>query len=302
MKFYLAGKHDDKFQFFVQCLNKMEPKSLSTSSKRQEVIDHVFGESPDIIILSTDLDDGSGLEVIEILKGAQSSHEIPVIIYGNDQTTTNDIVRGLEMGATDFIVFPVHEAEFMARVKVAIRNFNIQKALREKAVTDTLTGLHNRSILEYRLQTELKRSQRHSIPISMVMIDIDHFKLVNDNYGHLFGDQVLKALGEILLKRARTDDIVVRFGGEEFLLLLFGADIQGAYAFAERVRLDFLSKIFYVNKKTVNFTLSAGVAQYSGNIGPSVFMDMADQALYHAKHSGRNLVKVYDDVPKDAQH
>jgi len=271
-------------------LLQQDQYEITIISTGKEAVEKAFNDLPDVVLLSTQLPDMDGYEILDLLKSAQTTHEIPVLLMSSESASTERIVQGLEMGAVDYVVRPIHNAEFCARVKVAIRNYRIQKSLREKAVTDTLTGLYNRSILEYRMQTELKRSQRHGIPISAVMLDIDFFKKINDSFGHLFGDQVLKTLGEILLRRARTDDIIVRYGGEEFLLLLFGADMQGAYAFAERVRIDFQSKIFYVNGQTVHFTLSAGVAQFSAVMSSSQFIDTADKALYVAKNSGRNRV------------
>ncbi|NUQ80295.1 MAG: diguanylate cyclase [Bacteroidetes bacterium] len=290
VRIHIIESDEDFADNVKQSLLKQDQYDVTISTTGKEGVERAFNELPDVIIVATSLPDTDGYNVLDLLKSAQTTHEIPILLVSNSAPSTEKIVHGLEMGAVDFVIRPIHTAEFCARVKVAIRNYRIQKSLREKAVTDTLTGLYNRSILEYRMQTELKRSQRHGIPISGVMVDIDHFKKINDTFGHLFGDQVLKTLGEILLRRARTDDIIVRYGGEEFLLLLFGADSQGAYAFAERVRIDFQSKIFYVNGQTVHFTLSAGVAQYSASMTPTQFIDTADKALYLAKNSGRNRV------------
>ena len=282
-------------QFFISALVPASEYEFIESDNGKDTIDKSFNDSPDLVVLDIHLPDSNGYHLLETLKASQSTHDIPVLLISHKTLTSEEIVQGFEIGATDVISDPIHPAEFQARLKVAIRNYKIQKALKEKAATDVLTGLYNRSILEFRLQSELKRGQRHGIPISAVMIDIDNFKHINDTYGHLFGDQVLKALGEILLRRARTEDMVIRYGGEEFLLLLFGADVQGSYAFAERVRLDFQSKIFHINGESIHFTLSAGLAQYIANDKQAELLDKADKALYIAKRTGKNKVCIFDE-------
>lgn len=293
-KVLIADNNEETRTILRNTLENDPDIEILESRTGKETIEKGFNENPDVVILETQLPDKHGFDILETLKASQSTHDIPVILVSSNSVSAEEIVDGLEIGAVDFISRPIHPAEFTARIKVAIRNYKIQKLLKEKAATDTLTGLYNRSVLEYRLQTELKRAQRHGIPISAVMLDIDNFKMINDTYGHLFGDQVLKALGEILLKRARTEDIIVRYGGEEFLLLLFGADVQGSFAFAERVRLDFQSKIFHVNGQSVHFTLSAGLGQYKANDSQNAFLDKADKALYVAKKSGKNKVCIYE--------
>ena len=293
-KILISDGNDENRSILRSMLEKDGDIEIIESSNGKEAVEKGFNENPDLIILESQFSDQSGLAVLETLKASQTTHDIPVILVSSEKASADEIVEGLDLGAVDYITRPVHPSEFNARIKVAVRNYKIQKALKEKAATDTLTGLYNRSVLEYRFQTELKRGQRHGIPVSAVMIDIDNFKLINDTFGHLFGDQVLKALSEILLKRARTEDMVIRYGGEEFLLLLFGADIQGSFAFAERVRMDFQSKLFHVNGQTVYFTLSAGLSQYAPNDSQYEFLDKSDKALYIAKKTGKNKVCIYE--------
>lgn len=283
-------------KFFINSINPSSDYDFTESDNPKQMIEMAFNDNPDLIILDYHLPKARGLELLETLKASQTTADIPVIMVSHQEISSEQVVAALEAGAADVIGKPIHPIEFNARVKVALRSYGIQKALKEKAATDALTGLYNRSILETRLQSELKRGQRHNIPISAVMLDIDNFKHINDTYGHLFGDQVLKALGEILIKRARTEDMVIRYGGEEFLLLLFGADVQGSFAFAERVRLDFHSKIFHANGESIHFSLSAGLAQFVANDKQNELINKADKALYLAKRTGKNKVCIFDDA------
>ena len=172
----------------------------------------------------------------------------------------------------------------------------LQAQLREQAIRDVLTGLYNRRYLDETLQRELARAARKQLPVSLVMLDIDHFKSFNDQHGHELGDRMLQELGGLLLSKARRDDFPCRYGGEEFVVVLPGAALDVAQRKAEQWRQAFQAIRLVYKETPLSATLSAGVAAYPehGSTGDEV-LRRADQALYAAKHGGRNQVVVWSE-------
>lgn len=169
----------------------------------------------------------------------------------------------------------------------------LQSALRELAIRDPLTGLYNRRYLDETLEREVSRARRESIPLSLVMLDIDHFKRVNDQFGHQVGDEVLKTLAGVLQRDTRAEDVACRYGGEEFLILLPGMPLEAAEARAEGWRQTVEALRVGHGERAVRFTISLGVAAYPGHgVTPDDLTRSADLALYSAKHGGRNRVAV----------
>ncbi|MDO8789442.1 MAG: diguanylate cyclase [Sulfuritalea sp.] len=173
---------------------------------------------------------------------------------------------------------------------------DLQEKLREQANRDSLTGLFNRRYLEGTLERELARCRREGAPLSMVLLDIDHFKLVNDTYGHQAGDEVLRVFGRLLLEHARAEDIVCRYGGEEFLLVLPKMPLDIAFERAAQLLKIFQETVVSYGDLRIRITASIGIAATPGH-SDSVegLIRCADQALYQAKRNGRNLVMVYGD-------
>ena len=163
----------------------------------------------------------------------------------------------------------------------------VEKA-RAEAFTDALTGLSNRHAFDRRLQEEYARWSRYGNPLSMIVIDVDHFKKVNDTYGHLAGDKVLHVIGAHLKNSTRTIDFTARFGGEEFVVLLPDTDIGGAKSVAEKIRQAVEQKPFRSGSSRVNITVSCGVASFQQGDGRKAPFERADEALYLAKRNGRN--------------
>jgi len=174
----------------------------------------------------------------------------------------------------------------------------LQGQLREQANRDPLTGLYNRRYLDATLEREMARSKREGLPLSLMLIDIDHFKQVNDTYGHQAGDEVLKRLAGILCENARSEDIACRYGGEEFLLLQPKMPLAMARERAEQWRAAFAAMTVPFGDLRIQTTLSIGVAAYPGH-GKSAdeLIECADRALYLAKSAGRNRVRVFDAAP-----
>ena len=281
------------------------------ASNGQEALDKAGGWSPDLILLDVMMPDMDGLEVVRRLKADRTLPFIPVIMQ-TALDSTERMVAGLEAGADDYVTKPINFAELEARVRSLLRIKKLQQALgdREKelsvmnekllhiSMTDGLTGVDNRRALEQRLHEMFEHSLRLHEHISCVMCDIDHFKKVNDTYGHAAGDEVLKQFASILKDEAREIDRVGRYGGEEFLLILPGTVLDSAVTFAERLRQRVEDNTFSFEGGTLKRTVSLGVASWPHPRikGLEEMLKAADDALYVAKEMGRNRVVRFDSA------
>jgi diguanylate cyclase (GGDEF)-like protein/PAS domain S-box-containing protein len=174
---------------------------------------------------------------------------------------------------------------------------SLQEKLREQAIRDPLTALYNRHHLNESLERELALAQRHDYPVSVIMADLDHFKVINDRYGHLAGDEVLKNFSSLLMQHARSSDIFCRFGGEEFFLVMLNMDISTAYQRTELIRQSFAaSQVCFAENICIKVTASFGIAAFPehGHTA-NTLLDAADKALYAAKAAGRNCVKLLEE-------
>jgi two-component system, cell cycle response regulator len=217
------------------------------------------------------------------------------------RTFKGDLVAGLQAGADDYLIKPFDPPELQARLYAGRRILELQdqlvaasEAMRHQATRDHLTGAWNhRAIMEI-LERELQRAGRESRPVAVVLADLDHFKKVNDTYGHLGGDAVLREAGRRMLTTMRPYDMVGRYGGEEFLVVLPGCDQSNAARFAERLRERIAGEPVRHESESITVTASQGVAAYAGTGYADVYalLHAADAALYRAKNSGRNRVEV----------
>ncbi len=258
-------------------------------------IERAIADLPDLILLDVGLPKMDGFEVCRKLKDHQTTRTIPVIFL-TGTTDTDSKVRGLDLGAVDYVTKPFDEVELRARVRAGLRTKRLQDMLEQQSFLDGLTGLWNRSYLDRRLEAEVSVANRYSRPLGVLLIDIDHFKQVNDSYGHLFGDVVLQGVAEVLHEYARSSDIVVRYGGEEFALLLTDTPLRGAMGVAERLRVGIESRSYEAHGESVAVNASFGVAsteEMSGERTPAAMLGLADQALYASKDAGRNCVPAF---------
>ena len=260
----------------------------------------------DLILLDVVLPDLNGKEVCRWLKLNQGTKGIPVIML-TAQGSTPDKVTGLESGADDYVSKPFEEIELNARIYACLRTKALQDELSLKnrqleellervevlAVTDPLTELFNRRRFETVLNKEFKRTERYKAPLSALMIDIDHFKKINDNHGHHVGDMVLHDLAAILKSAVREIDIIARWGGEEFVVLLPQTDKAAAVKSATRV-MGMISSHNFPSIPDKQVTVSIGVASApSPDIESSeILINACDLAMYEAKKNGRNRVEV----------
>jgi diguanylate cyclase (GGDEF)-like protein len=216
----------------------------------------------------------------------------------------NDIISGLESGADDYLTKPAHRAELIARIKNGLRILELEKSLKEAneeirilSITDPLTGIYNRGYLNERLPQEVKRSIRYKRSLSLILCDIDHFKLVNDNYGHVAGDTILKGFVNSLTDSIRDQiDWSARYGGEEFLVVLPETDFAGASHLAERLRAVVSDKHHAIGENDICITASFGVSGFSPetlkkNLSVDDMLNHVDKYLYKAKNGGRNRVE-----------
>jgi two-component system, cell cycle response regulator len=254
-------------------------------------ITHRF--KPDVILLDIIMPIMDGFEVCKLLKSNYELKDIPVIMV-TARTEGTDIKKALEIGAFDYVKKPFDEIEIIARIKSALRLKNLQDELKELATKDGLTGLYNYTLLVELSEKEIAKQQRSNMDISFAMIDIDFFKKINDTYGHIFGNSVLKGLSNILVNSVRKGDIVARYGGDEFCLVLPETNIQDAFQLCERIRKKIETLNFNIGNETVKITGSMGVflKDYRNNIDLSEIIQKVDKNLYKAKNNGRNRVEI----------
>jgi two-component system, cell cycle response regulator len=246
-------------------------------------------QHPDLILLDLDMPDMTGFDVCRILKADPELCMIPVLFLSGSGTP-GDKVRGLDLGAVDYITKPFDDFELKARVRAAIRTKQLQDLLIEHAHIDPLTGLPNRRALMDRLQMEWARMQRHGGELSFIMADIDYFKRVNDTYGHSIGDKVLQEVARAIARQCRESDLAARYGGEEFAVVVPNEGISSAVHLAERCRQEIEKVNLPVKGEPIRPTASLGVADAVGVPSAELLVDRADQALYRAKAAGRNRV------------
>jgi diguanylate cyclase (GGDEF)-like protein len=253
----------------------------------------------DVILCDIEMPGIDGLKFLALLQSREDLKDKPVIMLtSHDDVATK--VRGLESGASDYITKPFEPAELIARLKVHLQLKTLQDELRrsnrlllELSQTDPLTRLCNRRSLTEMLENEISRCQRYLAPCSLIMCDIDHFKKVNDDYGHQAGDDVLVRVADLLREHLRPYDLAARYGGEEFCLVLPETNLLHAEEVAERIRKSIEEYRFTGNLGSLRLTISLGVASMCGGSGKTEdeLLRNADEALYLAKHNGRNRVE-----------
>jgi two-component system, cell cycle response regulator len=247
-------------------------------------------EEPDLILLDLEMPDMSGFDVCRALKAEPELCMIP-ILFLTATVTAEDKVKGLDLGAVDYVTKPFDAFELCARVRAALRTKHLQDLLIEHAHIDPLTGLPNRRALLERLQHEWDRIERHGGRLSYIMADIDHFKQVNDAYGHHIGDKMLQLVARAIAQQCRGLDLPARYGGDELAVVVPHETAAGAERLAERCRQEVAKVSVTVQNETITATASFGVADSTGLSSPEALVKQADQALYSAKNAGRNVVR-----------
>lgn len=262
---------------------------VSEASNGSDALRLIEKECPQYLISDWEMPYMDGLELCRLVRSREAANYLFTILL-TGRAFPNDIIAGLDAGADEFIKKPVDRAELLARLRSGSRVIALEKRLHQMANVDGLTGLPNRKSFMAHLEREWNRSVQYKIPLSMVMLDIDFFKRVNDQHGHLMGDEVLRQMAAALKSESRDVDFLGRYGGEEFCLFLPETTEAGAQVVAERIRVSLQNKVIKTAEGiAIPLTASIGVAQRMEDTNsPNQLIDMADQALLVAKRSGRN--------------
>ncbi|WP_296599221.1 PleD family two-component system response regulator [Phenylobacterium sp.] len=253
----------------------------------------------DLVIVNANAKAFDGLRFAAQLRSDEATRSLPVLAIA-DFDERQKAVKALEIGVNDILARPIDPGELAARVRTQIRRKRYTDYLRsnldhslELAVTDQLTGLHNRRYMTGQLEALVRRANQGGEPVSLLVIDIDHFKRVNDSFGHDVGDEVLAEFAVRLASNVRAIDLPVRLGGEEFVVVMPDTELEDARRIAERIRLHAAGAPFRVmgGEELLSVTISIGVATSSGSEDtPNALLKRADEAVYEAKSSGRNKV------------
>ncbi len=266
-----------------------------------DAIDCLTRSSFDAILLDIMMPNVNGWDVLKWIRDRHSREQLPVIMV-TAKDTAEDIVRALELGANDYLTKPFDLKVVLARVATHVslkRTSQSMAALNQKlaelARHDALTGVLNRNTFIELFQAEWQRSKRYQRPLSCVMLDIDFFKRINDTFGHATGDRVLEQVAHILRSNSRTSDLVGRFGGEEFCILLSETAEQNAVTWCERVRQRIAELAIPVDGQEVKISASFGLTSHTGELPrPKQLIEQADEAMLIAKRLGRNRVVVFE--------
>ena len=282
----------------IKSLLKSLACSIWTANSGEEALSICNNNRIDIMILDMLLPGLDGYEVVKQIKENVSTQSTQIIVVTSLQDIESKI-KGFEFGVDDYLVKPVNFNEFRARVNSLIKKkayydrlvANFEVAV-QSAITDRLTGAYNNGYFQHYLKNELKRAKRHAYPVSLLMLDIDDFKLVNDRHGHLAGDKLLKEIAEKLRQQIREIDFLARFGGDEYAIILPYTQREDAAAIAERTRALFENCAVAVNDHiSLSISMSIGVADFAPGVDTAQdVIQKADKALYAAKFAGKNKV------------
>ncbi len=264
----------------------------SVASDPMKVLSVLVESKPDLILMDIYMPGCSGTELTRLLRQHDAFITIPIIFLTFESSKERQL-SAIRQGGDDFLTKPIRADNLISVVSLrAQRNRNLRYFMER----DSLTGLLNHSNLKEQLQREIMRCSRTSLPLSFAMIDADHFKKVNDTYGHLTGDRVLKSLARILQDRLRRTDILGRYGGEEFGVILLNTDAKKAVAIMDEIRANFSRVIHHAEHQEFSVTFSCGIASFPAVRNAAKLNEASDAALYAAKESGRNRVLHFDKI------
>lgn len=271
---------------------------VDIESSPQEAVFRARECDYDLMIVSLAFEKFDALRLCSQIRSTEQTRHLPILLLAEPEDTLR-VIRGLDMRVNDYLLRPIDPNELVARVVTQVRRkryadrlrTNFQQSL-ELALTDPLTGLYNRRYMEAHLDTLIERARQSHRPFSVVMIDIDHFKPINDTYGHDAGDDVLRQFARRIQCNLRGIDLACRYGGEEFVIVMPDADMPTAEAVAERLRSQIAATPFPVSEgaRNLDVTISIGIAARVEGDRPDSLLKRADEALYRAKRSGRNRV------------
>ncbi|HZL61344.1 MAG TPA: PleD family two-component system response regulator [Pseudolabrys sp.] len=273
--------------------------TVDVESNPSEALFHAAEGNYELLIVSLGLKDFDGLRLCSQVRSLERTRNVPILAISEADNNTR-LVRGLEIGVNDYLLRPIDKNEMLARVRTQIKKKRYTERLRdnvqmsiEMAITDALTGLFNRRYMESHLATLVEQAAARGKPIAVLVVDIDYFKAVNDSHGHDAGDDVLREFALRIRKSIRNIDLVCRYGGEEFVIVMPETDMAVATMVAERLRRRIASEPFTIQQgaRNLEVTISIGIAALGGsNDNAAAILKRADTALYRAKRDGRNRV------------
>ncbi len=267
-----------------------------TVSCAEEALEALGKEDFPVVVTDIMLPAMGGLELTKLIKRDTTSDVIVITGYSDDFSYE----EAINIGASDFVIKPVRLEELLLRLKRVLKErkltnerIRMMEKLQKLAITDGLTRLYNSRSFYSQLELEIDRIKRYQHPLTLLLLDIDHFKGYNDTYGHLEGDKVLVRFSQIIRSCLRTNDSAYRYGGEEFTVILPETAGEEAHTVAQRIRAALEAEPFSPRDgEVVTVTISIGVTEYSPKEELSTFIQRADQAMYHSKRSGRNKVSM----------
>ncbi|MGM3386802.1 diguanylate cyclase [Stutzerimonas stutzeri] len=257
-------------------------------SDPSELFETLHSFNPEVLLLDVNMPGCSGPELAQMIRLHAEWLRV-TIIYLSAETDINRQMAALLKAGDDFITKPISDNALIAAV---FSHAKRARSLSNALARDSLTGLLKHADIKEQVALEVQRAQRNGKPTSVVMIDLDHFKRVNDQYGHAAGDNVIRSLANLLRQRLRRIDSLGRYGGEEFVAVLPDCTAEQARRIFDEIRLRFAALNFHAGTRTFSVSLSAGISETDGNTAPGAMLEQADQALYDAKHNGRNQVRI----------
>ncbi|HLI14247.1 MAG TPA: PleD family two-component system response regulator [Alphaproteobacteria bacterium] len=296
----LVDDNPNNLRRIEETLTKAGHTMMSTAAPEEAMRQALQGDY-DLIIVNLHLRNYDGLRLCSQLRSQELTRQTPILLLIEGEDTTR-LAKSLELGVNDYLIAPIDRNELLARTNTQVRRKRYQERLRANfqrslslALTDSLTGLYNRRYLDAHLGNVMARVLRSGKAVALLMIDIDHFKQINDTYGHAAGDEVLRELGERLLHSVRNFDLIARIGGEEFVVVMPDVALDLAATIAERLCQRVARKPFVISHATgeLSVTVSVGCSlATSESEKPEALLKRADDALYQAKRGGRNRVVV----------
>lgn len=265
---------------------------VAIAANGEEALRRVGSFMPDLIVSDVDMPVMDGYELCRRIRSLPRLETVPFIFISTEGKNGIDTLKGLRMGADDFVNRPIVPDEIVLRVDILLRRLRILQRL---TITDEITGLHNRRYFDQRLDEEIERLRRYNRPLAVFLVDVDRFKDVNDTWGHMAGDLVLRTIGEALQAGLRRSDLVARFGGDEFAVIMPEHAREPVGQTAERLREGVAARrIRLPGGEDVCVTISiGGVWLAEDNTSPaSAIIRAADAELYRAKNNGRNRVEL----------
>jgi len=268
--------------------------TVSSSDNSSDGIRMALADPPDVILLDVTIPIMDGFKVCQLLKENLSTRDVPIIFITVDKSVVH-LARALDCGAADWISKPLNPIELKARVRAVLREKAMVDLLKEQARLDALTGLHNRVAFDDALKAAAAAWDRTRTPVGLLLLDLDHFKMVNDNHGHGVGDELLRAVGVAIRECCRPYDTPCRYGGDEFAVILNQSAGDAAVSAAVRVR-ETLDRIEIEARDTwLGTSTSGGLVSTVGldrSFEPSELIEAADAALYEAKNAGRDQLVI----------